>query len=126
MESFGYPDFLTAAAGKLVEDQYADRPHLRPIYEAIISAAMKLVDVTVQTRKTYISPLIPRRTFARVQPTTKNRVDLGLRFEGQIPVGRLKPSTIHETMKLQISLTSEEEVDADVLGWLQKAYQENC
>lgn len=125
MERFGYPDFLTASANELLEGQYADRPHLLPIYEAIISAVMEFGAVTIQARKTYISLMTPRRTFARVQPTTKNRVDVGLRLEGQKPSGRLQPSRIHETMKLQISLSSVEEIDAEVLNWLRRAYQEN-
>jgi len=29
-------------------------------------------------------------------------------------------------MPLQISLTGAEEVDAEVLGWLQQAYDQNC
>lgn len=62
----------------------------------------------------------------RVQPTTKNRLDLGLRLEGQKPGGLLQPSKIHETMKLQISLTLVEQVDAEVLRWLRQAYDENC
>jgi hypothetical protein len=40
--------------------------------------------------------------------------------------GRLQPSTIHETMKLQISLASVEEIDAEVLSWLRQVYEENC
>jgi hypothetical protein len=67
----------------------------------------------------------PKRTFARVQPTTKNRVDLGLRLEGQAPGGRLQPSRIHETTPLQISLSSVEEFDSEVLEWLSKAYERN-
>ena len=126
MERFGYPDFLTASADELIENQYADRPHLRPIYDAILNAMLGIGEITIQTRKTYVSLLTPRRTFARVQPTTKNRVDLGLRLEGQKPVGRLQPSTIHETMKLQISLTSVSEIDAEVLSWLRQAYEANC
>jgi len=82
--------------------------------------------VVVQTRKTYVSLVTPRRTFARIQPTTRQRVDLGLRLEGQQPGGRLTPSKIHETMPLQISLTSLDEVDAEVLDWLQRAYDRNC
>jgi hypothetical protein len=126
MELFGYPDFLTASADELVESQYSDRPHLRPVYDAILHAATGLGEVTIQTRKTYVSLQTPRRTFARVQPSTKKRVNLGLRLEGQKPTGRLQPSTIHETMKLQISLASEEEVDEEVIRWLRQAYRENC
>ena len=126
MERFGYPDFLLATADELIEGQYADRPHLKPIFDAIISAAKNLGEVIIHGRKTYVSLVFPRRTFARVQPTTRNRVDLGLRLEGQAPRGRLQPSRIHETMRLQISLTAPGEVDSEVLRWLRKAYVQNC
>jgi hypothetical protein len=92
MERFGYPDFLTATAEELIDGQYADRPQLRPILQALIDAAVGLGDITIQARKTYVSLVTPRRTFARVQPTTKNRVDLALRIEGEKPGGRLQPS----------------------------------
>jgi Domain of unknown function (DUF5655) len=88
MERFGYPDFLLASADELIQGQYADRPRLRPIFDSIIDAAAGLGEVVVQTRKTYISLVTPRRTFARVQPTTRQRLDLGLRLEGLEPVGR--------------------------------------
>jgi hypothetical protein len=125
MERFGYPDFLLASADELVEGQYEDRPHLRPIFNAIIDAAAGLGDVTIQARKTYVSLVSPRRTFARVQPTTKKRVDLGLRLDGEKPGGRLQPSKIHETMRLQISFTMRDEVDSEALDWLQRAYDQN-
>jgi hypothetical protein len=126
MERFGYPDFITASADELIEGQYVDRPHLRPIYDAIINAMLGIGPITIQARKTYVSLLTPRRTFARVQPTTKHRIDLGLRLEGQKSMGRLLPSKIQETMKLQIGLTSVEEIDVEVLSWLRQAYDENC
>jgi hypothetical protein len=125
MERFGYPDFLLASADELIDGQYADRPQLRPIFDAIIDAAAGLGEVTVQTRKTYVSLVTPRRTFARIQPTTKSRVDLGLRLEGHKPGGRLRPSKIHETTPLQISLTSVDDIDSEVLNWLQEAYDQN-
>jgi hypothetical protein len=126
MERFGYPDFLVASADELIAGQYADRPQLRPIFDAIIAAAAARGEVVVQTRKTYVSLVSPRRTFARVQPTTRQRVDLGLRLQGLAPGGRLLPSRIHETMPLQISLTTPDEVDAEALAWLQRAYEQNC
>jgi hypothetical protein len=125
MECFGYPDFFLASADELIEGQYADRPHLRPIFDAIIDAAAGLGEVTIQARKTYVSLVSPRRTFARVQPTTKNRVDLGLRLDREKPGGRLQPSKIHETMRLQISFTTRGEVDSEALDWLQQAYDQN-
>jgi hypothetical protein len=126
MERFGYPDFLTTPADELIDAQYADRPHLRPIYEAIIRATRDLGECVIQARKGYVSLVTPRRTFARVQATTRNRVDLGLRLEGTKPGGRLQPSKIHETMQLQISFTKLEELDVEALRWLKKAYDQNC
>src|SRR6058998_1273586 len=70
MERFGYPDFLLATADELIDGQYADRPKLRPIFDAIIDAASGLGEVTIQARKTYVSLVSARRTFARIQPTT--------------------------------------------------------
>jgi hypothetical protein len=126
MERFGYPHFIVASAEQLIDGQYADRAQLRPIFDAIINSASEFGEIIIQVRKTYVSLVSPSRTFARVQPTTKTRVDLGLRLDGHKPAGRLQPSRIHETMKLQISLTSVDQVDAQVLSWLRQAYDENC
>ena len=125
MERFGYPNYMHASADELVEGQYADRPQLRLIYEAIIAATSSLGEVTIQTRQTYVSLVTRRRTFARIQPTTKSRVDLALRLAGYKPGGRLQPSKINETTPLQVSLYSQADVDDEVLGWLQKAYEQN-
>ena len=111
-ERFGYPDFMQASAEELIQGQYTDRPQLRPIFDAILGAVAGLEDVVIQTRKTYVSLRTARRTFARVQPTTKQRIDLALRLEGQQPGGRLQPSKIHETTPLQISLMALADVDA--------------
>ena len=77
MERFGYPDFLTATADELIDAQYAGRGHLRPIFDRVLAMASIVGDVTVQARKGYVSLVSPRRTFAVVRPTTRQRVDLG-------------------------------------------------
>jgi Domain of unknown function (DUF5655) len=125
MERFGYPDFVLATADQLIDRQYADRQGLRPIYDAVVRAADRCGDVIIQARKTFVSLVSPRRTFARVQPTTRQRVDLGLRLEGQRPGGRLQPCTLHETMQVQVGLTSPDDVNGEVLRWLRQAYAEN-
>jgi hypothetical protein len=125
MERFGYPDFFTASGQELIDGQYADRPNLRPIFDAIVRAVEGFGDVAIHARKTYVSLVSPRRTFARVVPTTRNRVDLGLRLEGLKPRGRLQRSKIHETMQVQVGLTSPDQVDSQVLAWLRRAYEDN-
>jgi hypothetical protein len=125
MEHFGYPDFLASSADELIDAQYVDRPHLRPIYEAIVAAAQNVGEVVIQARKGYVSLLTPKRTFARVRATTKDRIDLALRLDGLKPHGRLKPSKIHETMPVQVSLTELKDLDHEVLKWLRKSYEGN-
>ena len=125
MERFGYPDFVRATADELIERQYADSAALRAVYEDVVKAAQACGDVIVQARKTYVSLVSPRRTFARVQ-RAGTRVNLALRLDGQQPTGRLQRSNIHETMRLQIPLGSVSEVDAEIRRWLKRAYVENA
>ncbi len=127
-ERFGYPDYLTASADELIEGQYADRPALRPILEAVLARLPVVGDVTVQARKTYVALLTPRRTFAAVQPTTKKRVDLGLRLAGVEPTGRLEraPSFGQSSVTVKVGLSSPEDVDDEVEGWLRRAHEQNA
>jgi len=124
-EQLGYPDFMTATADSLVDGQYADRPALRPIYDALLEAGLGLGDVTVQTRKTYVCLLTPRRTFARIQATTRKRVDVGLRLTGAAAEGRLRPDKVHENMPVQMSFERVEDLDEEALLWLARTYEQN-
>jgi hypothetical protein len=127
METFGYPDYLLAGADELIDGQYADRPDLRPILDAIVVAAPSLGEVEVQARKTYVTLLTPKRTFASIEPTTKSRVDLGLLLPDQKPDGRLEParSMGQGAVTVRIGLESADEVDDEVIGWLRTAYAAN-
>ena len=113
-----------ATADELIARQYAGRPQLRAVYDAIINAAMECGEIIVHARKSYVSLVAPRRAFARIKPV-RNQVDLGLRLEQCVPVGRIEPSRIHHTMRVQIGLTSPHEVDPEVCHLLAQAYLEN-
>jgi uncharacterized protein DUF5990 len=53
-------------------------------------------------------------------------VDLGLRLEQQRPGGRLLAARDLGAATVRIPLTRPEDVDAEVLGWLRRAYTENA
>jgi hypothetical protein len=127
MERFGYPDYLLATADDLLEGQYADRPALRPIYEALLAQVADLPAVILQARKGFVSLLTPRRTFAAIQATTKRRVDLGLRLGGSVIDGRLESAAAMGSGQVdaRIGLSSIEEIDDDVRALLRRAYEEN-
>ncbi|MBO0732725.1 MAG: hypothetical protein J2P49_00075, partial [Methylocapsa sp.] len=124
MEQFGYPDFMDTSGTDLIDAQYADRPQLRPVYDRIAAAAQEFGPIVIQARKGYVSLLAPRRTFARIQATTKTRLDLGLRLSGRQPGGRLLPGKIHTTMPVQLALSSIGEFDEEALQLLRAAYDE--
>lgn len=127
MERFGYPDFFLATADDLIAAQYADRPALRPILDAVLVRAGQLGEVKVQARKTFVALVTPRRTFAVVQPMTRRRVDLGLRLADPPLGGRLRAASSmgNGAMTARIGLESVEEVDDEVDEWLRRAYEEN-
>jgi hypothetical protein len=73
----GPPDLeakAEAEADGLIASQYSDRPQLRPVLDAVLAALPALGPVTVQARKTFISLVTPRRTFAVVQPIPLRRL----------------------------------------------------
>src|SRR5262245_45975204 len=125
-ERFGYPDFMITGADELIAAQYADRPRLRPVLDAVLTALPTLGQVTVQARKTLVSVVGPRRTFAVVQAATKNRVDLGLRLDNEKPGGLLLAARDIGAANLRIPLTGPGDIDDEVLGWLRRAYDENA
>ncbi|MDR2985088.1 MAG: DUF5990 family protein [Nocardiopsaceae bacterium] len=119
-------DALTDEDRELIAGQYADRQQLRPVLDAVLSAAASLDDVSVQARRTLVSLVSPRRTFAVLQPRTKHRLDMGLRLDGLEPRGRLLPARDLGASTVRIGLASLADVDAEAIGWLRRAYEESA
>jgi uncharacterized protein DUF5655/uncharacterized protein DUF4287 len=108
----------------LVEQQYAGKKEaLRPIYEALLKAVAKLgADVEVSPKKSYVS-LRRGKQFALIQPSTATRVDLGLCLKGTPATGRLEASGSFNSMcSHRVRLASARDVNAELRGWLKKAY----
>jgi hypothetical protein len=128
MERFGYPDYLQATADELIENQYADRPELRPILDALLALLLSVGQVEIQARKTYVAFLTPKRTFGALQPTTKKRSDLGLRLSADQPAtGRLEVARNfgQSSVTHKIGLAQVDDIDTEVEDWLQRAYDVN-
>lgn len=118
-------DYEEPSDAALLEAQYAGaKAALRPIHDRLIELARGLgVDVRIEARQTYVS-LARIHQFAVIQPSTRTRVDLGLKLGDTPATDRLQPAgsfgsgnTSH-----RVALTSPADVDAEVLGWLQDAY----
>lgn len=106
----------------LVAAQYAgDKAALRPIYDAIITAAQGFGEVEIAPKKTYVS-LRRSKQFAIIQPSTKTRLDLGINLKGEPPQGRLEASgSFNAMVSHRIRLEKPADFDKDVKAWLKKA-----
>ena len=108
----------------LVAAQYGGaKAGLKPVYDALIGIAENLgEDVEVSPKKTYVS-LRRSKQFALVQPSTKDRVDVGINLKGVEPGGRLEASGSFNAMVThRVRITDGKQVDAELERWLKKAY----
>jgi hypothetical protein len=79
-------------------------------------------DVELSPKKAYVS-LRRSKQFGLIQPSTATRVDVGLNLKGVAPKGRPEASGSFNSMCThRVRLESVKQVDAELLGWLRKAY----
>ena len=114
----------TNSAGDLVDAQYqGPKTALRPIYEALIKKVQKFgKDVEVAPKKTYVS-LRRSKQFALIQPSTKDRIDVGINLKGTPAGKRLEASgSFNAMVSHRVRIGEKKDVDAELVGWLRKAY----
>lgn len=106
----------------LVDAQYAGpKAALRPIYERLIDAAGELGDdVEIAPKKTGVS-LRRNKQFALIEAPSATRLQLGLNVRGVAPTDRLREAGGMCTHRVDVR--GEDEVDAELLGWLREAYE---
>lgn len=93
---------------------------LRPIYERLVTEAQAIGDdVEIAPKKTSVS-LRRSKQFAVITPASTQRIDLGLNLRGVVPEGRLEGTTGMCTHRVR--LTSSDDIDDEVLGWMHDAY----
>ena len=109
-----------------VDSQYVGaKAALRPIYDRVAEALLALGDdVTVEGRSTY-TPFVRARQFAAVAPSTRTRVDLGLRFTDPPASARLLTTSPVGQCTHRVALTDAADVDDEVRALLQAAYEQN-
>jgi predicted transport protein len=115
---------VEACDDDLVTAQYAGpKAGLRPIYDAIMKRVAGFGDgLEVAPKKAYVS-LRHRKQFALVQPSTRTRVDVGINLKDRDPEGRLEASgSFNAMVSHRVRLTSIDEVDDQLEGWLKEAF----
>ncbi len=132
--TYGYANFIAMKARKadaasndpaeLLENQYKGKETLLPIYEKLIEKISYLgKDITRTPKKDSVS-MIRKKQFVLIKPATKTRIDLGLKLKGKPTTDRLGNSGPFGTMCThRVQLTSAEEIDDELMNWLEEAYK---
>lgn len=131
----GFANFITlkfretgagsANADDLITTQYRGKEHLKPIYDLLITEISKFgANIEVAPKKAAVS-LRVKRQFALIQPTTKKRIDLGLKFSNKPHSARLETSGPFGSMCThRVQITEIGQVDTELLSWIKEAYEE--
>ena len=107
-------------ADEVVDGQYAGRAaHLRPAYEAVVTAVRAFGDdIELAPKKSYVS-LRRRKQFAQVGPAS-GQLEVGLNLPGSPATERLRPTSGMATHRVRIDDAAG--LDAELLAWLREAY----
>ena len=107
-----------------VEQQYAGaKEALRPIYERLVDILGGMGDdVQFVPMKAYVS-VRRNKQFACIQPTTKTRVDVGIKLKGVSPTERLTEGGFNGMVSHLVKVTGLDQVDDELIGWLRQAYE---
>lgn len=109
----------------LIENQYKGKEHFKPLYAQLISTVQSFgSDVEIAPKKNYVS-LRRKKQFALLQPATKTRYEVGIILKGQEGQGKLEAITATNAMCThKINLTGLDDLDKEVISWLQAAYEQ--
>lgn len=107
----------------LIDQQYAGKEHLRPLYDALLAHILTFgEDIEIAPKNAYVS-LRRKKQFALLHPATKTRFEVGLNLKGHPAEGPLLAEKPNAMCSHKINLTSITDLDETVLAWIRKAYE---
>lgn len=108
-----------------IAEQYKGKENLKPWYDKIMAEINKFgKDVEVAPKKAYVS-LRRKKQFAILQPSTKDRLDIGLNIKGVTPSGIVEDGSKWNAMCThRIKLTEEKTINKDLFNWIKQAYDQ--
>jgi hypothetical protein len=98
------------------------RAVLRPIHDRLMEAINGFGEFEIAPKKGYVS-LRRKKQFTMIGPGSNTRVDVGINSKSLTPQGRLVALPPGGMCNFNVKLTSPEEVDAELIGWIREAYQ---
>jgi predicted transport protein len=108
-----------------IAEQYKGKENLKPWYDKIMAAVNKFgKDVEVAPKKAYVS-LRRKKQFAIIQPSTKERMDVGLNIKGVDPSGIVEDGKKWNAMcSHRIRVEDAKAIDKNLINWIKQAYEQ--
>lgn len=108
-----------------IAEQYKGKENLKPWYDKIITEVNKLgKDIEVAPKKAYVS-LRRKKQFALIQPSTKDRLDVGLNIKGVAPSGIATAAASWNAMCThRIKVEDEKGISKELYDWIKQAYEQ--
>ena len=111
-----------ASPQEILDGIYAgNKAGLRPLHDLVMIEIFKLGEFSIAPKKGYLS-LRRKRQFAMIGPGSKNRLEIGLNMKGIPPTERLLEQPAGGMCQYKIFLSSDKEVDDEVINYLRTAY----
>jgi len=108
-----------------IAEQYKGKENLKPWYDKIMNEINKFgKDIEVSPKKAYVS-LRRKKQFAILQPSTKDRFDVGLNIKGVVPSGNLEDGKKWNAMCThRIKVEDEKMINKDLISWIKRSYDQ--
>jgi len=97
----------------------------RQPYDTLLAELLGFgTDVATAPTNTYISLLRGSKKFGIVQPSSAERLDIGIKLKGVAPTARFEAGRTWNAMVThRVRIGDPAEIDAELLAWLQLAYE---
>ena len=108
-----------------IAEQYKGKENLKPWFDKIMAEINKFgKDIEIAPKKAYVS-LRRKKQFAIIQPSTKDRLDVGLNIKGVPPSGNVEEGAKWNAMCThRIRVEEEKKINKDLISWVKKAYDQ--
>jgi len=108
-----------------IAEQYKGKENLKPWYDKIMVDINKFGnDIEVSPKKAYVS-LRRKKQFAIIQPSTKDRLDIGLNIKGVAPSGSVIAAGSWNAMCThRIKVEDEKTINKDLINWIKQSYDQ--
>jgi hypothetical protein len=114
-----------ASTDEKLEKLFSDKKAvwLEPVKTLISSIKALGAGIEAVANETYVNVLVGKKKMAIIQPSSAERLDIGIKMKGVAPEGRLEASGSWNNMVThRVRIGDAKEIDDELLGWLKQAY----